>query len=136
MLLCVSDYHYAQGMSDRLDPRQRIEEMRLAAKFDPFEVDKRIASANLLSDFALNSKDENWLKAAQIENRATLHIDPTNSEVLQKAILVDLELTDDTEAEIYYQQFKRIDRKSPMHELVAKAHQKRAAPSPSIPDGN
>jgi hypothetical protein len=99
-------------MDVHLSPQQRIEHFRLARRYNPLELTNRIASASAISDFALKSQDTGWLKAAQIENRMALQTDDTNAEVLEKAILVDLALHADSEAQVYYRQFKRIDRKS------------------------
>ena len=99
-------------MNAEMSPKERIDAFRMAASLDPFDMGKRRASAITLSDMALQSKDEGWLKAAQIENRAALEIDYTNAGILGRAILVDVALHDNVEASAYYRQFQRIDRKS------------------------
>jgi hypothetical protein len=134
--LNLSDWHYAQGFNLTLPPKDRVEQFRLANQFYPLDWRNRLASAGLISNLALASNDQGWLNAAQIENRKALVTDATDATLIQKAILIDLAFHDDKEAEVYYQQLKRIDRKSPIHELVANSHQQQAEPSPAIPDGN
>jgi hypothetical protein len=48
-------------------------------------------------------------------------------------MLVDLALKDFKEANLYYAQLKKIDRKSPIHELVAQSHQQGSSPVAAKP---
>jgi len=129
----MADYEYKLGMDQNATPQERIRHYRLAAQYNPLDYQNRIASANAISNFALSYNDLTWLNAAKIENGHAILYDPTSADLLQKAILVDLALKDFKEAQLYYNQFKKVDRKSPINELVAKAHQQGRTPVAAKP---
>ena len=97
--------------------------LRWAAAFDPFDFNKRGASANFMAIVALRSKDYYWLKAAQTELSDALRVDYTDANLLQHAIAVSLFLHDDKQAQIYYDQFKRVNKGSPLLALVRQHQQ-------------
>jgi hypothetical protein len=120
--LNLSDWHYAQGYNLTLPPQERVEQLREAKHFYPLTLKNRVASAGLISNLALASNDSTWLNAARTENSIALASDPTDAVLLQKAIMVDLALHEDSEADVYYKQLKLTDLVSPIHELVEKSH--------------
>jgi hypothetical protein len=120
-------------MDINVPSQQRVEHFRLAARYYPLDYTNRIASATTLSQLALRYNDIAWLNAAKIENGHVLTVDSTNAQVLELGILVDLALKDFKEANLYYNRFKQIDRKSQIHELVAQSHQQGRTPVAAEP---
>ena len=77
--------------------------------------------ASLMGLVALNSHDNGWLNAARAEIRYRLETDSTDAVLLVRGMMVNLELKDEKEAQFYFDQLQRVDKKSPLFPLVAKA---------------
>ncbi len=66
----------------------------------------------------LTSDNKQWLEAARPELIAALNVDFSTADLLLKLIAVDLKLNNTTEAQSFYEQFKRVNPKSPLIKLV------------------
>jgi hypothetical protein len=93
--------------------KERIDNLRLSAKYNPFDHNSRMAGASVMALVALTSKDQGWLKAAQAEVRYRLETDSTDAVLLMRGMMVNLELGDTKEADFYLAQFQRVNKKSP-----------------------
>ncbi len=107
--------------------------MRLAAAFNPFDPQDRAASARIIAIFALTNQSKEWMEAARPELIKAIQTDYSSADLLIKLIAIDLKLEHTQEAQFVYEQFKRVDRKSPLIQLVNNHHQQQAAPSPANP---
>ena len=76
-----------------------------------------------MAEIALSNKDPEWEAAARSELLIALQTDFSSADLLAKLITVDLDLKNDTEAQHYYDQFKRVAKASPLIQLVAHSHQ-------------
>ncbi len=102
----------------------RIELFRRAAKLFPLERRFRIASANQLANFALQAeKNDTLLEIAASEIKYRLTTDPTQADLLAMLVQIELTLNHDAEAQLYYDQFKRVAKKSPLLDLVKHSHE-------------
>ena len=101
--------------------KERIDNLRIAAKYNPFDHNSRTVGASLMALIAINSHDKGWLEAAKAEVRYRLQTDSTDAVLIIRGILVNLELKDETEAQFYFDQFQRIDKKSPFIKQVGQA---------------
>ena len=119
-------------MDVRLEPRQRIEYLRTAAKYNPFSHDARTAAAGTIAVFALNSNQPDWLQAARAEIRHTLEIESTDAVLLVRGIMVNLAIGDTQEADFYFQQLERVDKKQTLFRLVDN-HQEGRSPVAANP---
>src|ERR1035437_6146618 len=109
-----ADWAYAAGMNESQPIKERIDNFRLAAKYNPFDHNSRSVGASLMALVALNSKDHGWLEAARAEVRYRLETDSTDAVLLIRGTMVNLELGDAKEADFYFAQFQRVDKKSPL----------------------
>lgn len=109
--------------------------MRWAAKFNPFLVINRIASASVIGPTVLikHSDDKEWLEIARAETLVALKVDYTQSDLILQAIAIDFKLGLQDEAQALYDQFKRVDPRSPVIQYVNRLHVQGAAPSPPHP---
>ena len=119
----LADWLFAVGGRGDLDTKVSVEYLRIAGRYNPFNHDERMASANVMAFTALQTNDKGWLKAAKAEIAAALEVDSTDANLLLKGILVDLQLDDIAQAKIYYDRFQQVNRKSPIMKLVAQSHQ-------------
>jgi hypothetical protein len=99
--------------------------LRDSAKYNPFDADHRGASARVLAAAALQSGNETWLNFARLECIAALQTDFSAADILLKLIAVDLKLNRFQEAQFMYDQFKRVDARSPVIKFVEEQHGKR-----------
>lgn len=124
MLLCVglayglstslADWSFAAGMNMATPIKDRIDHFRQAAKYNPFDHNSRMVGATILALAALQSHDQGWLNAARSEVRYRLETDSTDANLLLSGMMLSLELGNTKEADFYYAQFKRVDKKSPL----------------------
>ena len=128
-----ADWSYARGMDTNLDSRQRIEYLRVAAKYNPFNHDERTVGASIMALFALNSNDLGWIYAARAEIRYRLATDSTDAVLLMNGILVNQAIGDTKEAQFYLEQFRRVNKKSTQFKLVAKSHQQGSSAVAPVP---
>lgn len=84
---------------------------------------------------AMQSQDKGWEQAARLEIINALQTDPTAADIMLDLITIDLNMDNVKEAQFYYDQFKRISRKSPFIQFVKDLHKQPAAPSLANPDG-
>src|ERR1035437_6603376 len=117
-----ADYAHALGMDERQPIKSRVDNFRIAAKYNPFDHNSRSVGASLMALVALNSKDHGWLEAARAEVRYRLETDSTDAVLLIRGTMVNLELGDAKEADFYFAQFQRVDKKSPFIKQVEQAH--------------
>jgi hypothetical protein len=117
-----ADYAYALGMDESQPIKERIDNLRIAAKYNPFDHNARTVGASLMALVALTSHDRGWLEAARAEVRYRLQTDSTDAVLLIRGLLVNLDLKDNREAQFYFDQFQRVDRKSPLIKQVEQAH--------------
>lgn len=82
---------------------------------------------------ALQAGDTTWLNAARSECVHALLVDFSSADILLKMVALDLKLELFDEAQFFYDQFKRVDAKSPIIKFVEQSHEKQAAPSPANP---
>ena len=115
------DYAYALGMDESQPIKSRVDNFRIAAKYNQFDHNSRTVGASLMGLVALNSHDNGWLNAARAEIRYRLETDSTDAVLLVRGMMVNLELKDEKEAQFYFDQLQRVDKKSPLFPLVAKA---------------
>ena len=101
-------------MDEHNEIRARVDQFRIAAKYNPFDHNSRSVGASLMGLVALNSHDDGWLKAARAEIRYRLETDSTDAVLLIRGAMVNLELKDEKEAQFYLDQFQRVDKKSPL----------------------
>lgn len=87
----------------------------------------------MIAVFALNNNSKDWMQAARPELIKAIETDYSSADLLIKLIAIDLKLEIFQEAQFVYEQFKRVDRKSPLIQLVNNHHQQQAAPSPANP---
>ena len=111
-------------MRETVPIKERLDDLRIAAKLNPFDHNSRTAGANLIAVAALLSHDPAWIDAAKNEISYRIETDSTDATLLLKGVMLNLETGDDKRAQIYFDQFKRVARASPLIELVEKAHQK------------
>jgi hypothetical protein len=98
--------------------------MRVAGKFNPFDQQARGASARVLAATVLQqTNDKFWLEAARTELINALKVDYSAADMLLKLIVIDLKLDRIEEANFMYEQFKRVDPKSPVIAEIEKARQ-------------
>ncbi len=100
----------------------RVDQFRIAAEYNPFDHNARTVGASIMGLIALSSHDKGWLEAARAEIRYRLQTDSTDAVLLIRGLLVNLELKDEKEAQFYFDQFQRIDKKSPLIGQVSQAH--------------
>ena len=128
----IGDHEYAAGMKPQ-GAVDSIAHMRMAGQFNPFDPQNRAASARIIAISALSSGEKAWLNAARPELIKAIQTDYSSADLLLKLITIDLKLENYSEAQFVYDQFKRVDRKSPLIALVDQQHQQQAAPSPANP---
>ena len=107
-------------MNTSLDSRERIEYFRTAAKYNPFSHDARSVGASLMAALALTSNKPDWLEAARAEIRYRLQTDSTDAVLLLRGIILNLTLGDTKEADFYFEQYQRVNKKGSPTKLVAK----------------
>jgi len=95
----------------------RIDEFRIAAKYNPFDHNSRTVGASLMALVALQSKDKGWLEAARAEVRYRLETDSTDAVLLLRGMFLNLALKDVKEAKFYLAQFQRVNHKFPPIEI-------------------
>lgn len=95
----------------------------MAALLNPFDPQNRGASAHIIAVTALSSNDKSWMQAARPELIKAIQTDYSSADLLLKLITIDLKLGLGDEAQFVYEQFKRVDRKSPLIALVDQQHQ-------------
>ena len=117
-----ADYYYALGMNESQPIKERIDSFRIAATYNPFDHNARTVGASLMGLVALQSHDQGWLEAARAEIRYRLQTDSTDAVLLIRGLLVNLDLKDEKEAQFYFDQFQRVDKKSPIIKQVEQAH--------------
>ena len=120
-------------MEENIPPQQRIEYLRQAAKYNPFDHTSRMIAASIMAQFAINSHDPSWLNAAKIEIGKVLQTESTDAILLLRGIQINLELGDAKQAQAYFNQLQRVDRKSPLIGLVAQSHQQGRPPVAANP---
>lgn len=99
-------------MDAKYSIKERIDNLRIAALYDPFDHNARTVGAGFVGWVALNTHDNNWLNAAKIEIRYRLQTDSTDVPLLIRGIMVNLELKDEKEAQFYLDQLQRVNKKS------------------------
>ena len=135
-LTMIGEHAYAVGMRLGNDPQQQAVYMRWSGKLNPFDLVNRGAAARMLTMAGLGREDRSLLEQARGELITALQDDYSSADLLLKLIVVDLKLDIPNEARFVFEQFKRIDAKSPLIPLVEQyARQQQAAPSPANPDG-
>lgn len=112
----LAEIDYVNGMTQG-SLGDRVTALRQSAILFPFERRYRIASAILLGNLALAQNLE-WKRVAAIELRAALTKDPTSADLLAMVVAFDLALDRTAEAQAYYDQFKRVAKKSPLLDMV------------------
>lgn len=120
----TGDWLYARGLKVDARLADTIFDLRLAAKLDPFDWRIRGASARKLSSIALTTDDKDWMIAARPELLHALQNDHSSPDLLAKLIDIDLALGNTTEAQFYYNRFKRVARASPIIKFVNDLHEK------------
>lgn len=105
-------------MDESTPIKLRIDSLRTAAKFNPFDHYSRTVGASLMALVALNSNDDGWLKAARAEVRYRLETDSTDAVLLMRGMLLNLKLKDVKEAQFYLAQFQRVNHKFPPIKIV------------------
>ena len=78
-MTALGDWNYAKGMEENLPPQRRIEYLRQAARYNPFDHTSRMIAASIMGQFAINSHDPGWLNAAKIEIGKTLETESTDA---------------------------------------------------------
>ena len=121
-LTMLGDHYYAWGMKAGNVTGTSINYLRLSARLDPFDADHRSASARVMGAASLQVGNESWLEAARLECIAALQTDFSAADILLKLVAIDLKLNRVTEAQFMYDQFKRVDAKSPVIAYVEKLH--------------
>ena len=101
---------------------------RMAGTLFPLDWHMRGASARLISSVAIMTENEAWGQAAIAELKHALETDYTAGDMLIRLIALDLATGNNTEAQLYYNQFKRVAKASPLIQLVAQAHQEASSP--------
>lgn len=108
---------------------RRIELLRLAPTTNPFDWIMRGASARQMADYALQSQNTDWMKAARAELIVALRRDPTSADMMQSLITIDLGLGQNAEAQSTFDSLQRITprapvftTKNPLIELVEQSH--------------
>ena len=112
----------AYALSTSLSPQDSIQQLRNAARFDPFDWQMRSASARAIFDYAMQSNDRSWQQAALNEINVALLTDYTDGDLLKRAMILNWTLGNNQEAAIDFAQFKRVSKASPLIELVEKTH--------------
>ena len=133
----TGEHYYAAGMNPKQSPQDQIYNMRQAARFNSLSPENRGASARILAIVGLTQEDLGWAHAARAELMVAVQRDFSAADLLLKLVAIDLKLKEFQEAKFVYEQFKRVDPKSPIIKLVdEQIRQQAAAPSLPIPDGN
>lgn len=107
-----------------------IEDLRIAGWLFPFDHRFRTASALYLGNAALSTGHDDWKVAAAIEIMAALRQDPSAADLMLMLIRFDLELHRYDEAQAYFEQFKRVAKKSLLIPFVKSIHEQAVIPSP------
>lgn len=103
-------------------PEQIVSLARWTAWLNPFDAQDRGLAARLTSAIALQTNDRQWLDIARYECIRALHTDYSAADILLRLVTVDARLGRKEEAQFIYQQFKRVDAKSPVISYVEKSH--------------
>jgi hypothetical protein len=99
-----------------------IGELRESARLFPFDRRFRTASASLLGNQAIQAKQPAYTIAAIPEMKMAIETDPTSADILAMLVASDLAMGQTEEAQHYYDQFKRVAKRSPLIEMVKEAH--------------
>ena len=129
----LGEHMYAIGMSPTLHPAQQVWYLREAGKLSPFDPLNRAASARMMAIVGLISDSKPWLEASRPELIKAIQTDYSSADLLLKLMAVDLKLNNTKEADFIFEQFRRVDMKSPLIKLMEQSHQQQAAPSPANP---
>jgi len=73
-----------------------------------------------MSAAALQNQYNDWLEAAQLDCIKAIIIDYSSADMLIKLVAIDLRLNKITEAQFVYDQFRRVDPKSPIIQQIEK----------------
>lgn len=88
-----------------------------------------------MTGIVLNNQDIGWKRAARAEIIVALRTDYSSADLLAQLIAIDLALGLEAEAQLYYDQFKRVAKASPLIQFVKDLHERQPPPSLPIPDG-
>jgi hypothetical protein len=113
--------------------QQAVEDLRLAARLNPFDQQDRDASARYVAVAALTSDNKQWLEAARVECIIALQVDYSTADLLLKLMAIDLKLDNVKEAQFFYDQFKRVNPKSPVIQLVDENNRQKAGAAVASP---
>jgi len=129
----MGEHYYAWGMIGSNSIIQSVDYLRKAGTLSPFDPQNRGAAARMLSIFAMKSEDRQWLEAARAECIVELQTDYSMADILLKLYVIDLKLNLTQEAQVVFDQFKRVDPKSPLIALVENSTNKPVMPLPANP---
>ena len=131
----VSEYHYALGASSSTQLIEQIGQLRAAKSLNPFEPRIRTGPGRMMGLIAVAENNKQWYEAALPELELALQTDYTDPAVLIKLIQIEMALGHTEQAQRYYDQFKRVDRASPLIKFVGQLHEQGSLPSLPTPDG-
>jgi hypothetical protein len=96
--------------------------LRESAKWFPLDRRFRTASASLLGNQAIQQKDPQFKIVAIPELKYALQTDPTSADLLAMLVASELAMGQTEEAQVYYNQFRYVAKKSPLLDMVKNAN--------------
>lgn len=108
-----AEHLYAKGMGQsNLSMVDRVLDLRLAGKLNPFDPVMRTASARFIGAAAVQSKDPGLLYLAHEELNYALYWDYSDANMLLKMVVVSAMLGNQREADLVYELYKATARNS------------------------
>ena len=117
MASITAEYYYKWG-SEGSDIGEMVNDLRRSAHIFPLDRRFRTSSASFLANAAMQQSDPAWQRIAIPEIRHALQADPTQADILAMLVACDLNLDRVAEAQVYYDQFKRVAKMSPLIQMV------------------
>lgn len=118
----LAEFNYVLGWSGN-DLRTMVLHLRESAKLFPLDRRFRTASASLLGNNAIQSSDPTYKIVAIPEMKYALRTDPTAADIIAMLVACDLAMGQTEEAQVYYNQFKYVAKKSPLLDMVRGSHE-------------
>lgn len=116
----LAEFNYVLGWNGN-DLRSMVLHLRESAKWFPLDRRFRTASASLLGNQAIQSTDPTYKTVAIPELKYALRTDPTSADLLAMLVAGELAMGQTEEAQVYYNQFKFVAKKSPLLDMVKAA---------------
>jgi hypothetical protein len=107
---------------------QGVLDFRKAAALFPFDHRYRIGSSLFLGNVAVQVDNDQVKEIAVGEMKHALITDPTSADILGLLVACELVLHKDADAQMHYDQFKRVAKMSPLMDMIKQAKQEHLKP--------